>query len=117
MNRGDTACLLLDYKINDEDLVEDAYQEIELQINEQTSFFSVKKKLSDGGIAWQTVSYTEDDQTLSFTGYVAFLNQEETFKLLQGKAKIQLRIMMGSEVGSSPVTILDIGNVLSDEVL
>lgn len=32
MRRGDTAYLMLNYTINDEPLVEDAYQEIELVI-------------------------------------------------------------------------------------
>ena len=118
MNRGDTAYLILNYKVNGQDLVQDGYQEIELQINPQGSFNSVKKLLSDGSISWGTVSYIDDDNVeKSFTGYYAHLSQEETFTLSKGKVNVQLRVMLDNEVGSSAISDINAGNVLSSKVL
>ena len=47
-NRGDTTYLLLDYQVNGEQMVEGAYQEIELSLNKSDCYFSVRKTLSDG---------------------------------------------------------------------
>lgn len=121
-NEGDTAVLMLNYKLNGEDLVENAYDEIELQINSQTNFYSLKKLLSAGDIEWGTVVYdTTDDQgqeqEATFTGYVASLTQEETFKLKKGTWQAQLRILVNGEVGSSGISALDIGDALSTKVL
>lgn len=117
MNRGDTTVLILNYELNGSALVEDAYQEIELQINAESMARSIKKLFSKGEIVWGTVSYVEDGIEKEFTGYHTLLNQEETFKLASGKSNVQLRIMLGGEVGSSPITDFDVGNVLSAEVL
>lgn len=116
-NEGDTAVLMLNYKLNGEDLVENAYDEIELQINSQTNFYSLKKLLSAGDIEWGTVVYDVDDQEQTFTGYVAHLTQEETFKLKKGTWQAQLRILVNGEVGSSGISALDIGDALSTKVL
>ena len=43
MNRGDTVSLMLDYQLNGESLVEGAYDEMELQINNQSSSKSINK--------------------------------------------------------------------------
>ena len=121
-NRGDTVYVILNYQINGSALEEGAYQEIELQINNQASFNSVKKLLSDDSIRWGTIQYLDDnDVEQTFTGYYAFLSQEETFRLMGArqvtKSNVQLRIMIGDEVGSSAITDLDLGNVLSSKVL
>lgn len=116
-NEGDTACLMLNYNLNGNAIVEGAYQEIEFQINPQNSYMSIKKTLSSGDIVWTTVTYEEDNETKTFTGYVTYLSQEDTFKLTNGKAKCQLRIMVNDEVGSSAITDFDIGDTLSSEVL
>lgn len=114
---GDTTILMLDYQLNGENLTENTYDEIELQLNPQNSFNSVKKLLSKGGITWSTVYYEEDGETKTFTGYVVELSQQDTFKLRDGKTSAQLRIMLDGEVGSSEISIFNIGNTLSTEVL
>lgn len=116
MNRGDTSFLMLNYTLNGDPLVEDAYQEIELTINEESSFRCVKKMLSKGEIGWGTLTY-EDNGTQTFTGYYAHLSQEETFKLQQGINDVQLRILDNNEVGSSAISSMELGRVLSSEVL
>ena len=118
MNRGDTSFLMLDYTINGDPLYEDSYQEIELTINEESSFRCVKKLLSKGEIEWGTLNYVDDEgHSQTFTGYYAHLSQEETFKLQQGANEVQLRILASDEVGSSAVSSMTLGKVLSSEVL
>lgn len=114
---GDTTILMLDYQLNGEDLTENTYDEMELQLNPQSSFNSVKKLLSKNEITWSTVYYEEDGETKTFTGYVVELSQQDTFKLRDGKTSAQLRIMFDGNVGSSEISIFDIGNTLSTEVL
>lgn len=116
-NRGDTACLLLNYEVNGSPLVQGAYQELEFQINPQMYFNSVKKLLSKGEIVWATVEYEEEGATQTFTGYVTYLTQEDSFRIGTGTSKVQLRVMMNNEVGSSDFTEIDLGNVLSEEIL
>lgn len=116
-NEGDTACLMLNYKLNGEDLVEDAYDEIELQINSQGNYYSLKKLLSEGEIEWGTVVYQDGETEKTFTGYVASLSQEETFKLKKGTWQVQLRVLVNGEVGSSDISDLNIGDALSTRVL
>ena len=118
LNRGDTVCLLLNYSLNGDPLQEGAYQEIELQLNKQDVYNAVKKTLSGGSILWGEVSYLDehgDPQT--FTGYYANLSQEETFRLSSGATNIQLRIMLNEEVGSSAISSINLGQVLSSQVL
>lgn len=117
MNRGDTAYLLLNYTLNGEPLVEGAYQEIELQINKESNVHKLKKTLSDGGIQWGTVSYELDGTEQTFTGYYASLSQSETFGLDDGECKVQLRVMVNDEVGSSAISTITLGQVLSKSVL
>lgn len=118
-NKGDTAYLLLNYTLNGEPLVEGAYQEIELQINKQDEFRSIKKLMSNGDIYWGTdMTYIDQEgQTQTFTGYVCELSQEDTFTVSSGVSQIQLRIMLDEEVGSSTQTSLDIGKTLSNKIL
>ena len=113
MNKGDTVNLLLDYQINDEPLQRDAYQEIELQINKDTSQKSIKKTLSSGEIKWETVEY--DGGT--FEGYVVHLTQSETISLGAGQAMVQIRVKMNGEVGSSASSMFSLGDALSTSVL
>lgn len=117
LNRGDTVCLLLNYQINGTPLEENAYQEIELQINVQGSYNAIKKTLSNGDIVWGEVSYLHDGEPETFTGYFTNLSQEETFRLSSGKTDVQLRIMLNEEVGSSAISSIDLGQVLSKQVL
>lgn len=118
MNRGDTSYLMLDYTLNGDPLVVDTYQEIELTINEESSFRCVKKLLSKGEIEWGTLNYDDDEgHPQTFTGFYAHLSQEETFKLQQGANEVQLRILASDEVGSSAVSSMTLGRVLSSEVL
>lgn len=117
-NKGDTIYLILNYEVNGHSLEKDAYQEIELQINVQGSFNSIKKLLSDNSIAWGTIQYIDDDNVeQTFTGYFAYLSQEETFKLSNKTANVQLRIMIDNKVGSSAISDINVGNTLSKKVL
>lgn len=116
-NQGDTACLILNYQLNGQPLEENAYDEIEFQINPQDNANSIKKLLSKGEIEWETVDYEEDDVQKQFTGYVTYLSQEETFTLRRGTSECQIRILVGDEVGSSDITDLSLGRVLSKKVL
>lgn len=117
-NEGDTACLILNYQFNGSPLVEDAYQEIEFQINPQSNMSSIKKLLSKGEIEWASVEYVDGEgHTQTFTGYVTYLSQADTFAIKDGIAQCQLRIMANDEVGSSDISDLDVGNALSTEVL
>lgn len=117
MNRGDTAYLMLNYTINGDALTEGAYDEIELQINNEFKDNSIKKLLSKGDIRWGTLTYTEGNVEKTFTGYYARLSQEETFSLSNGASEVQLRILVNEEVGSSAVSSVSFGNVLSRAVL
>lgn len=117
MNRGDTVSLMLDYQVNGQSLTQGAYSEIELQINNENSSKSIKKLLSDGGIRWGTVTYYNDGAENTFTGYIADLTQDETFKLSAGQSMVQLRVKVGNDVGSSDNTMFTLGSVLSSRVL
>ena len=120
LRRGDTFCIMLEYQVNGEDLVEGAYQEIELQINyDKSAKNSIKKLLSANDITWETVTYKDeiDGTEKTFTGYVVHLNQDETFMLSSGNSTCQLRIKMDDEVGSSETSDFKLGDTLSSKVL
>ena len=117
MNRGDTVALMLNYQVNGSPLVQGGYDEIELQINKQSTDKSIKKLLSKGEIVWKTINYVKDGATESFTGYVANLSQEETFLLAAGQSMVQLRVKIGDQVGSSENSMFNLGAVLSSEVI
>lgn len=112
MRIGDTICLMLNYQLNGEPLVEGAYEEIELQINKQGSSKSMKKLLSNGDIKWDTVEYNGEE----FTGYVVHLTQQETFDL-GSYLQCQIRIKMDGEVGASGINDINLDEVLSEQVL
>ena len=113
MRQGDTITLMLDFQVNGSDLVQGAYQEIELQINKEGKDKSIKKLLSNGGINWETVTLSDGTE---FTGYVVRLTQSETFNL-GSNLSCQLRIKMDGEVGSSAQTDINLDSVLSTQVL
>ena len=117
MNRGDTSFLMLNYTINGDPLSEGEYQEIELTINAQPSSRCIQKKLSNSDIVWGTLTYTEGETEKTFTGYYTHLDQDETFKLSQGTNEVQIRILDNNEVGSSAISSISLGQVLSNEVL
>ena len=117
MNRGDTVCLMLNYQLNGEDLIQGAYEELELQINNENSSKAIKKLLSNGGIVWDTVTYYNEGIEETFTGYVVHLTQSETFSLSTGQSTAQLRVKMNGEVGSSDNSYINLGAVLSTRVL
>ena len=111
-------CLLLNYNVNGSPMIQGAYQEIELQINKQDVFNSIKKTLSGGSIIWGDVTYVDDEGTQqTFTGYYTNLSQEETFSLSSGDVNVQLRVMINNEVGSSAISEINVGQVLSKKVL
>lgn len=115
MRRGDTAYLMLNYTINDEPLVEGAYQELELVIKGTRS--SVRKTLTDETIKWGTLIYQDEGEEKSFTGYYTHLEQKDTFKLEEGDLSVQLRVMIDDEVSSSEMSDINFGAILSNKVL
>lgn len=117
-NKGDTAYLLLNYTLNGQPLEQGAYQEIELQINKQDAHKSIKKLFSKNEIVWEeNMQYKDTDGTTkNFTGYVCELSQKETFSLPE-TIDVQLRIMLNNEIGSSTISSLEIGKVLSHKTL
>lgn len=117
INRGDTGYLMLNYTLNGDPLEEGAYQEIELQINTQGATRSIKKLLTAGDIQWGTLTYVEESIEKTFTGYFAYLTQEETFLLKEGNTDVQVRIMLNDEVGSSAISPIKLGETLSKKVL
>lgn len=114
-NRGDTLCLCLKYKIEGEDLVEGAYEELEFQINSAKSQKAIKKLLSKGEIVWGSV--IEEKTGELFTGYLVNLSQSETFTLVAGPSQVQLRVKKDGQVGSSKESQFELGSVLSDKVI
>lgn len=114
LNRGDTVCFGLDYNLNGSPLQEDAYQEIEFQINNEKSSKSIKKLFSKGEIVWGTIEKRNGEM---FTGYYVKLSQKESFMLNAGPSMVQLRIKVDDEVGSSDESSFDLGAVLSSKVL
>lgn len=113
MNKGDTVMLTLDYKLNEQALTKDGYDEIELQLNAQTNRNSLKFLKSTGRIEW--------DETSS--KFVIGLTQAETFKLKENSlnedtdVEYQLRILLNGMVCSSDIGEFTIGPVLSRRVL
>lgn len=106
-NRGDTIMITLDYTLDDVPLKKDAYDEIELQIGKDGIRNSVKLLMSKGEIKYDT----------KINKYVAFLDQEATFKLREDSC-YQLRIKVGAEtVASTDVEPFDLGTVLSNREL
>ncbi len=113
MRQGDTITLLLNYQLNGEDLVEGAYDEIELQINKEGNSKAIKKLLSKGEITWETVTLSTGEQ---YTGYLVRLTQNETFTV-GSSLSCQLRIKKDNEVGSSSQTMINSDAILSTQIL
>lgn len=118
MKRGETKYLFLEYEINGQPLEPDAYDELEVQINKEGSFNSIKKLLSRGEILYGDVVYVDEENVQHvYTGYYIHLDQEETFLLSTGKNNIQFRVSMNGEVGESDIADLLAEQALSVKVL
>ena len=97
-NQGDTIHLILDYKVNDTPLEQANPDEIEVYIGDH------RYTLTDGDIVIEGGKYGID------------LSQEDTFAIQRGAA-FQLRVKIGSEVGSTTIEWIPIGKAISKEVL
>ena len=97
-NQGDTIHLILDYKVNDTPLEQANPSEIEVYIGDN------RYTLTDGDIVIEGGKYGID------------LSQEDTFAIKRGAA-FQLRVKIGSEVGSTTIEWIPIGKAISKEVL
>ena len=117
MNRGDTVTLMLNYQINGEPLVKDAYEEMELQINKDSSQRAMRKTLSGGDIKWETLTFYNEGVEETFEGYTVHLSQSESFTLVSGQSQVQLRIKKNGEVGSSSQSNFVLGDSLSTQIL
>lgn len=105
MNRGDTKYLRFVIKQNGEPIDLSVFDDIEIQINEESGFRSVKKLMSKGDI-------------LIIDGYLqAFLTQEETFMLNDGIRTLQVRLLSNNQVVSTDIVGIRVGKVLSGKVL
>ena len=107
MNRGDAKIISLNIKIAGVPIEQGFADEIELTINPQNTRNCVKKTLSDETIEWDANKQK----------YVAYLTQEDTFKLIAGNNSYQLRVKKGDEVISSAIKYMKFGCTNSTEVL
>lgn len=108
MNKGDTLDITLNYQVNGEDITEDMFDEVELQLEFEKNSNQIKLLKSEGGITW-------DD---SIKKYVTHLTQSDTFKFSQvGKVRYQLRVLEEGNVYSSEIGSFEIGDVLSRKIL
>lgn len=111
MNRGDTNLLSFKlYKLNTtpKEYVDCSnFDEIEVQLNVQANFNSVKKLKSKGEVEWNTTN-----QNL-----VCSLTQEDTFALPEGESEMQVRLFLNNVCKGSTIIKLDINKCLSSEVL
>ena len=98
MNKGDTVYIILDYTINDEPITEGRFDEIEFYLGEN------RYLLSEGDIVWD--STTEK--------YYVFVDQEDSFKLTP-QTIYQLRVRSGTDVTSTGIKKLVIGDTISTE--
>ena len=107
MNKGDSIRLILDYSVNGKEIKKDQFEDLELQLNKESfGKYHIKLVLSRGEMAWD-----EDLQK-----YVAFLPQEESFKL-PNKVDYQLRCYNNGSVISSNIGFFFMGDILSKEML
>ena len=109
MNKGDSIRLKLNFTVGKDKLpiTEGMFDEMELQLNKQTfGQYSVKFLMSAGEIVW--------DEDLQM--YVAYLTQEDSFKL-PNEVNYQLRCYNDGIVVSSRIGKFFLGNVLSKEIL
>ena len=107
MNKGDSLRLVLDFSVNGKEIEQEQFEEIELQLNKEGyGGYCVKLLLSKGDMEW--------DEELS--KYVAFLPQEETFKLSE-MVEYQLRCYKDGTVISSNIGHFRLGEVLSRRIL
>ena len=107
MNKGDSIRLVLDYSVNAKEIEKDQFEEIELQLNKESfGKYHIKLLLSRGEIEC-------DDEIKK---YVAFLPQEESYKL-PNKVDYQLRCYDNGSVISSNIGFFFLGDILSKEML
>jgi len=107
MNKGDSIRLILDYSVNAKEIQEGQFEDIELQLNKESfGQYHIKLALSQGDMAW--------DENLK--KYVAFLPQEESYKL-PNVVEYQLRCYNEGSVVSSNIGRFFLGDILSKEML
>lgn len=107
MNRGDANYLTLNIKVNSVDIGQHYADEIELTFNKENGLHTIKKTLSDGGITWNATR----------NKFMAYLSQEDTFNLEDGANTWQIRLLKDDVVISNTISIINIGDANSKEVL
>lgn len=107
MNKGDATYILLDIKIDDEPIIEGTADDIELSFNLHQLPYAVRKSLKNGDIVWDA----------NYQQYKVYLSQQDTFKMRDGENTWQLRVLIGDEVLSTNLDIIEIGPVNSAKVL
>lgn len=105
MNRGDAFIIGLGILVDKAPITEDYADEIEFTLNPEASENFVQKKLTSGEIFWNTDKF------------FLYLSQEDTFKCKSGTNKWQIRIKKDSNVISSTMGKLVLGEANSREVL
>ena len=99
-NKGDTIDILLNYTVDGETITEGYLDEIEFTIG------SHQYTISNGGVVWDANAQM----------YKVKLHQDETFDLKQ-TTRWQLRVRKGTDVCSTDVAEVDLGEVLSRTVI
>lgn len=107
MIRGETKDLQFKIKNGQSYIDGSQYSEVEVQFNPQSIYNSVKKLKSKNEVVWNS--------TLSV--FVVSMSQEDTFKLNEGKCDVQVRLFNNNVCTATLINQIDIGKVLSNEVL
>lgn len=107
MNRGDSRYISLAIRVNGK-LIDETYSDdIELTINPQSAQSCVQKTLKNGEIVWNN----------TLKRYVAFISQNDSFRLKNGSNNWQVRLLKGEVVVSTTFGSLEVGPVNSREIL
>lgn len=105
MIRGDTKNFNFKVKRNGVYIDGSIYTEVEVQFNQQSNYFSIKKLKSKDEVEWSQDHFS------------CFLTQEETFKLNDGSVQVQVRLFVNGNCKATMIKTIDVGKVLSSEVL
>lgn len=105
MIRGDTRNFNFKVKKGDEYVDGSIYTEVEVQFNPQGNYFALKKLKTKNEVSWETDHFN------------FFLTQEDTFKLNEGLNRMQVRLYIGPDCKGTLIKDIEVGKVLSNEVL
>lgn len=105
MISGDTRNFNFKIKKDGQYIDGSVYTEVEVQFNRQGKHNSIKKTMSNGEVAWDSDHFS------------CFLSQEDTFNLTDGLTEVQVRLYLEGNVKGTLIKHINVGRVLSKEVL